>query len=53
MTIDGVDVRDATLKSLRDATAIVPQDTVLLQRDTPRHALRYGRPDASPNRSTA
>ena len=46
VTIDGLDVRDATLKSLRDATAIVPQDTVLFN-DTLRHNLRYGRPDAS------
>mmetsp|Transcript_5121 Transcript_5121/g.17060 ORF Transcript_5121/g.17060 Transcript_5121/m.17060 type:complete len:758 (-) Transcript_5121:3115-5388(-) len=46
VTIDGVDVRDATLKSLRDATAIVPQDTVLFN-DTLLHNLRYGRPDAS------
>ena len=46
VSVDGVDVRDATLASLRDATAIVPQDTVLFN-DTLRHNLRYGRVDAT------
>jgi len=46
VSVDGVDVRDATLSSLRDATAIVPQDTVLFN-DTLRHNLRYGRVDAT------
>jgi ABC-type transport system involved in Fe-S cluster assembly fused permease/ATPase subunit len=44
--IDGMDVRDCTISSLRDAAAIVPQDTVLFN-DTLRHNLRYGRVDAS------
>ena len=44
--IDGVDVRDAKLASLRAATAIVPQDTVLFN-DTLRHNLRYGRVGAT------
>ena len=46
VSVDGVDVRDATLASLRGATAIVPQDTVLFN-DTLRHNLRYGRVDAT------
>ena len=46
VSADGVDVRDATLASLRDATAIVPQDTVLFN-DTPGDNLRYGRVDAT------
>ena len=46
VSIDGVDVRDAKLASLRAATAIVPQDTVLFN-DTLRHNLRYGRVGAT------
>ena len=44
--IDGVDVRELKLDSLRGNIAIVPQDTVLFN-DTLRHNLRYGRADAA------
>ncbi|MCG6116961.1 MAG: ABC transporter ATP-binding protein/permease [Aquimonas sp.] len=44
--IDGVDIRDYTQDSLRAATGIVPQDTVLFN-DSIRYNIRYGRVDAS------
>jgi ATP-binding cassette, subfamily B, heavy metal transporter len=44
--IDGSDIRDVTLASLRAAIGIVPQDTVLFN-DTIRYNIAYGRPDAS------
>jgi ATP-binding cassette, subfamily B, bacterial MsbA len=44
ITIDGVDVRDVTLASLRAQLAIVTQDTVLFN-DTVRANIAYGRPD--------
>jgi ATP-binding cassette, subfamily B, bacterial len=44
--IDGHDIARATEDSLRDAIAIVPQDTTLLNR-TLLENIRYGRPDAS------
>ncbi|QSX40206.1 ABCB family ABC transporter ATP-binding protein/permease [Shewanella cyperi] len=44
--IDGKDIRDLTLSSLRQAIAIVPQDTVLFN-DSLLENIRYGRPDAS------
>ncbi|NKF51330.1 ABC transporter ATP-binding protein/permease [Shewanella sp. WXL01] len=44
--IDGVDIRDMSLDSLRKAIAIVPQDTVLFNRSIYEN-IRYGRPDAS------
>jgi ATP-binding cassette subfamily B protein/subfamily B ATP-binding cassette protein MsbA len=44
--IDGVDVRDYSLQSLRERIAIVPQDPVLLS-GTVAENLRYGRLDAS------
>jgi subfamily B ATP-binding cassette protein MsbA len=47
ITIDGVDLRDATLASLRAQIAIVTQDTVLFS-DTVRANIAYGRPDLSP-----
>lgn len=49
--IDGTDLRDATLASLRAAVAVVPQDTVLFN-DTLRYNIRYGAPlaPASPAR---
>ncbi|WP_306028805.1 ABC transporter ATP-binding protein/permease [Stappia sp. MMSF_3263] len=46
ITIDGQDVRDVTQESLRKATGMVPQDTVLFN-DTVAYNIRYGRPDAS------
>lgn len=44
--IDGNDVRDLTLASLRDATAYVAQDTLLFD-DTVAANIRMGRPNAS------
>jgi len=45
--IDGTDVREYTLKSLRDQISIVLQD-MLLFRATIWDNISYGRPDASP-----
>ncbi len=42
--IDGHDVRDVTLRSLREQLAIVTQETILFN-DTVRNNLCYGRPD--------
>jgi len=47
VTVDGRDVRDVTLRSLRSAIAIVPQDPQLFS-DTIEENIRYGRLDASP-----
>ncbi|MPZ18055.1 MAG: ATP-binding cassette domain-containing protein [Luteitalea sp.] len=44
--IDGVDIRDATLRSLRTQIALVTQDTVLFD-DTIAANIAYGVPDAS------
>jgi ATP-binding cassette subfamily B protein len=44
--IDGRDVRDATLESVRDAVGVVMQDPHLFH-DTIRNNLRYAKPDAS------
>jgi ABC-type multidrug transport system fused ATPase/permease subunit len=44
--VDGVDVRDYKLQSLRDRIGFVLQDTVLF-RGTVRSNIAYGRPDAS------
>jgi ATP-binding cassette, subfamily B, heavy metal transporter len=46
ISIDGVDIRDVTQKSLRSAIGMVPQDTVLFN-DTIRYNIRYGRWEAS------
>ncbi|WP_249690117.1 ABC transporter ATP-binding protein/permease [Stappia sp. WLB 29] len=46
ITIDGQDVREVTQESLRRATGMVPQDTVLFN-DTVAYNIRYGRPEAS------
>ncbi len=46
VTIDGQDVRDATLASLRSAMALVSQDVVLFD-DTIRANIAFGRLDAS------
>ena len=43
---DGVDLRDATIASLRGQIALVTQETVLFN-DTVRHNIGYGKPDAS------
>lgn len=46
VTIDGQDVRDVTLASLRDNIALVSQDVTLFN-DTVAANIRFGRPDAS------
>ena len=43
---DGVDLRDASVLSLRKQLALVTQETVLFN-DTVRQNISYGRPDAS------
>jgi subfamily B ATP-binding cassette protein MsbA len=45
--IDGVDLRDVTLRSLRDQIALVTQETVLFD-DTIAANIAFGRPNASP-----
>ena len=45
VTIDGRNIRDVTLKSLRDAIALVSQEVTLFN-DTIRANILYGRPDA-------
>ena len=44
--MDGQDIRDVTLESLRKAIGVVPQDTPLFN-DTIEHNIRYGRLDAT------
>lgn len=44
--VDGVDIREFTLRSLRSQIGIVAQDTFLFN-DTVLNNLRYGRPDAT------
>ncbi|WP_028765834.1 ABCB family ABC transporter ATP-binding protein/permease [Shewanella fidelis] len=46
IVIDGHDIRHVTQDTLRQAIAIVPQDTVLFN-DTLIENIRYGRPEAS------
>lgn len=46
VTLDGIDLRDATQHSVRAAIGIVPQDTVLFN-DTIEYNIAYGRPSAS------
>jgi subfamily B ATP-binding cassette protein MsbA len=46
VTINGVDVRDMTLQSLRDAIALVTQDPFLFD-DTVAANIAYAQPDAS------
>jgi subfamily B ATP-binding cassette protein MsbA len=43
--IDGVDIRDCTIKSLRGQIAIVTQQTILFN-DTVKNNIAYGRPEA-------
>ncbi|MBV8519745.1 MAG: ATP-binding cassette domain-containing protein [Acidobacteria bacterium] len=45
ITIDGIDVRDATLQSLRGLMGFVTQEVVLFN-DTVRNNIAYGRADA-------
>ncbi len=42
--IDGYDIRDVTLRSLREQIAVVTQETILFN-DTVRNNLCYGRPE--------
>lgn len=44
--IDGNDIRNITMESLRSHIGVVPQDTVLFN-DSILYNLRYGRPEAS------
>lgn len=46
ITIDGVDLRDFDVKSLRQAMGIVSQDTFLFN-DSVRNNIAYGKPDAT------
>jgi len=46
LTIDGMDIRHATLGSLRSAMALVSQESTLFD-DTARANIAYGRPTAS------
>ena len=46
VTLDGVDVRDVTQRSLHRAIGIIQQD-VFVFADTIRENIRYGRPDAT------
>ncbi|MBI3088326.1 MAG: ABC transporter ATP-binding protein [Candidatus Omnitrophica bacterium] len=46
VTIDGIDTREVTLKSLRQQIAIVPQEPILFS-GTVAENLRYGRPNAT------
>lgn len=46
ITIDGIDIKDLHLKSLRDAISLVGQDTFLFN-DTLRANLIYGAPNAT------
>jgi len=43
---DGINIRDATIASLRSQIALVTQETVLFN-DTVRHNISYGRPEAT------
>jgi len=43
---DGIDLRDATIASLRKQMALVTQETVLFN-DTVRYNITYGKPDAT------
>jgi ATP-binding cassette subfamily B protein len=45
ITVDGYDIRDVTLKSLREQIGLVLQDTFLFS-DTVANNIRYGRPEA-------
>ncbi len=46
VTLDGIDVRDVTLASLRARIGLVTQDVVLFD-DTVRRNVAYGRPEAA------
>ena len=46
ITIDGFDIRDLTLESLRKQISVVSQDVVLFD-NTVRHNIMYGSPNAT------
>src|SRR4029078_11844576 len=46
VAIDGVDVRDVTLRSLRREIGLIPQDPFLFSA-TVRETLAFGRPEAT------
>lgn len=46
ITLDSVDIREATLKSLREQIAVVAQEPILFS-GTVAENLRYGKPDAT------
>ena len=46
ISIDGQDIRDLTIDSLRESIGVVPQDTPLFN-NTIEHNIRYGRIDAT------
>jgi ATP-binding cassette subfamily B protein len=46
ITVNGIDVRDLKLKSLRKAIGLVPQDPVMFN-ETIKYNISYGNPDAS------
>jgi len=46
ITIDGIDIRDVTLKSLRDCIGIVQQDVYMFSGSI-RDNIAYGKPDAT------
>ena len=52
VTLDGVDLRDATLESVRRQIGLVTQETVLFD-TTARENVAYGRPEASEDRVRA
>jgi subfamily B ATP-binding cassette protein MsbA len=52
ITIDGLDIREVTLKSLRGQMGIVTQETILFN-DTVRDNIAYGDPEASLERIVA
>ena len=47
ITLDGVDLRDVTLHSLRDNTAVLLQETLVFEGSISAN-IAYGRPDATP-----
>ncbi len=46
ITVDGIDIRRLTMKSLADTIALVDQETFLFH-DTIKNNIRYGRPQAT------
>ncbi len=46
VTIDGIDIRDVSIKSLRDQIALVTQEPILFN-DSVRNNIAYGKPAAS------